>query len=503
MQTVQGALLLLLGVLLAASAAGTVLEPVLLVVGDVTTTAARVLHQSGTGSTFTAQYTLHSGDDDEERAGAIELDAAKPAVLVLDGLAPGTAYRLRIDGGDGVLAEATWRTFSDTKRGKGSVELAVLSCNRYNEDGDLTHWERLAASDRATSRRDGTVHLGDQIYADVLADAARQNTSMTKDDFVALFRAMYVRTWATPTMQRVLRHGPHWMLPDDHDIINNLDADLDTPILHNLLAAGRQTFFEYQLALLKPTDDAEASPAAYFSKRIGDLALYFLDTRMERTFAHEPAHPLLGSAQWHDFQTTIAAWTKDKSIRRVIVFSSVPIFGGTAAAQIVYAMEQERLLTHPDLIGETQLLLDTLAPLAAQDRVVLVGGDIHMYMQSLICLGGTDDTCIRQVATSGMSIGSTVLNSPKIYVFVLLWYYILPVQVGEWVAMHTDGFLGKNFVVLRHTPGSAELEVMPFLDQDMSMLASALQTLFELVPHSLILALTIMSIVSARLIIAP
>jgi len=38
-----------------------------------------------------------------------------------------------------------------------------------------------------------------------------------------LYRSCYRRQWGRPLMQRVLRRGAHWMLPDDHDVVNNLN----------------------------------------------------------------------------------------------------------------------------------------------------------------------------------------------------------------------------------------------------------------------------------------
>jgi hypothetical protein len=43
---------------------------------------------------------------------------------------------------------------------------------------------------------------------------------------VERFRDLYRYSWSRDAMKTILRHGAHWMLPDDHDIINNADEHM-------------------------------------------------------------------------------------------------------------------------------------------------------------------------------------------------------------------------------------------------------------------------------------
>ena len=57
------------------------------------------------------------------------------------------------------------------------------------------------------------------MYADRLAPLAR---TADRDALVTAFRGLYLHTWGARS--RVLRHGGHWMLPDDHEIMDNLNT---------------------------------------------------------------------------------------------------------------------------------------------------------------------------------------------------------------------------------------------------------------------------------------
>jgi hypothetical protein len=49
----------------------------------------------------------------------------------------------------------------------------------------------------------------------------------TRQDIVMRFRWLYRHAWSRAAMSAVLRVGAHWMVPDDHDLVNNADAGLN------------------------------------------------------------------------------------------------------------------------------------------------------------------------------------------------------------------------------------------------------------------------------------
>ncbi|RHY27097.1 hypothetical protein DYB32_007051 [Aphanomyces invadans] len=135
----------------------------------------------------------------------------------------------------------------------------------------------------------GSVHMGDQIYADSIL---RTLQDATYNVIVNAFRAMYRRGFGRPLAQRVLRHGAHYMQMDDHDVINNWSRD--TWIKHNaFVRAGLQVFYEYQYQLLQDWSDLPSCRSAtkeelyrpmhhQVSLGANELQLVFADTRLER-----------------------------------------------------------------------------------------------------------------------------------------------------------------------------------------------------------------------------
>jgi hypothetical protein len=112
-----------------------------------------------------------------------------------------------------------------------------------------------------------------------------------------------------------------------------------------------------------------------------------------------------------------------------------------------------------------------------------------MYMESTICR--PDGVCLSQVSTSGMTAKATVLAEPKIFLFVMLWYYVLPRMAEHWQAYHGAAFLGKNYAVVRFADG--KLTWTPRLDPDLPPGQAAAQLLFDLMPYTAVLSATIVT----------
>ncbi len=126
-------------------------------------------------------------------------------------------------------------------------KILVLSCNRIYEDHDSVMIREQVLRDEHD--RFGVIHLGDQVYADSVMEHllttrllsssltsfendGDNNSEQENDDdddeyMIEMFRHVYRMTWHHDgAMRRVMRQGAHWMIPDDHDIINNLDDSI-------------------------------------------------------------------------------------------------------------------------------------------------------------------------------------------------------------------------------------------------------------------------------------
>lgn len=140
---------------------------VLLVVGTVTETTARVLYQPLLfAPTRPSSYVvLRASGGEPEQRGTLDFALARttPRILALSGLARNTSYVVvffdRFASNE--LGRVAFRTFADA-HGK-DVELAVVSCSRFNEDGDESMWRQFS---REATNRTATLHLGDQVYMD-------------------------------------------------------------------------------------------------------------------------------------------------------------------------------------------------------------------------------------------------------------------------------------------------------------------------------------------------
>ena len=108
-----------------------------------------------------------------------------------------------------------------------------------------------------------------------------------------------------------------------------------------------------------------------------------------------------------------------------------------------------------------------------------------------------------QVAASGITVGSTVGTSVKLFGFAALWYYLFPGTLGPWTAYHEDAAVVRNWVRLRYDPAApSTLTALPQLDPSTDRAVAVPQFLFELIPAVLPILLAIAtSAVAARVLL--
>lgn len=120
-------------------------------------------------------------------------------------------------------------------------------------------------------------HTGDQVYADRV-----WNTSLklSKEEIAERFRNVYRYTYGNPVQQSIYRYGSHIALPDDHDIVNNLDSWMITDPKRKIWveAAKLVTYkkyinsYEYQTQLyMDLNEDLLINDNIYFSKRYKNI----------------------------------------------------------------------------------------------------------------------------------------------------------------------------------------------------------------------------------------
>jgi len=169
---------------------------------------------------------------------------------------------------------------------------------------------------------------------------------------------------------------------------------------------------------------------------------------------------LIGQEQFNWLENELN--TCSMSNRLTVLLSSTPVlFLSQTMSQLVYAVEKERYSTHRDMLPDTIRLLNMLGQFKINNPnrdIKLVGGDIHQFFQSRICNMSAIPVCLDQMATSGITNGSSVLGEMKLLLFYGVNRYLQPsIHAGSWYlqqqvnqpGLPLQQFLGTNYGVLK------------------------------------------------------
>ncbi|KAL4102378.1 hypothetical protein PRIC1_006123 [Phytophthora ramorum] len=529
------------------SITGTIGDSLLLVVGDVTSSSARILYDQVPTSTtklrvrvyntmaHTQEELSHSTADQTLELSLSGLEE-RPRVVGLRDLEPGRRYVVQFEADESTeTATALFHTARE-ENGEATGEVwtdrvVVVSCDRYVDDHDDVLMERLASDVEAhddavgaSSVHFGMAHLGDQIYADAGESSIKvvpfpakemEDPKQKRARFEAVlaqFRAIYRETFGRKAAQRVLRIGAHWMLPDDHEIINNFNHELIQKAFkgpqNSLLSeeererlvalqlhcrAGLQAYYEFQYQLYHefPWDSVDfledslgdiiqAYPV-YFAVELQRLKLLFMDVRFERSFfdAPEDLPKLVGNDQRQFLDGKLQTWSKEGQ-STVVIFASMPLFFQSAfSAAIAHVVEHE---TYPGMAEQRMGLEDIFQIFQGYNQQkrpgefsplvsLLVGGDLHMMTHSRVCgTEGPSSGCLDQLITSGITNGSTSIQDSKLIPYYYLitqltplfeivnsWARYVPVlpsllpRSSPWHIEYDRVFLGRNYGILEYT----------------------------------------------------
>ncbi|KAK1944474.1 hypothetical protein P3T76_004386 [Phytophthora citrophthora] len=512
-------------------------DSLLLVVGDVTSSSARILYDQvpplaskmhirvyKTMATTSDQLAGFTADKTLD----ITLPEAikHPQIIELQDLEPGQRYVVQFELDEPKeTATVRFHTASETKASR-TDRVLVVSCDRYVDDHDDVLMERIAKdveehdeASGASSVHFGMAHIGDQIYADAgeksiaviplplkeMADIKKRRARF--DTVLEQFRDIYRETFGRKAAQRVLRVGAHWMLPDDHEIINNFNFELVQKAFEgpkNLLLgesereklvalqlhcrAGLKAYYEFQYQLYSdfPFENVDfledelgeivRTYPVHFAVELQQLKLLFLDVRFERSIfdasQKENLPKLVGDEQRKFLDMKLQTWsTEDESI--AVVFSSMPLFFQSAfSAAIAHVVEHE---TYPGMTEQRPGLEDLFhtfqeynkrTPKDASPLVrLLVGGDLHMLAHSRVCGNeATDSGCLDHLITSGVTNASTSIQDYKlipyyymitqltpVFEIVYSWVQYIPLlpsllpPSSPWYIEHDRVFLGRNY----------------------------------------------------------
>ncbi len=238
-----------------------------------------------------------------------------------------------------------------------SVSLAVSSCQLL-ETGHFASHRDIAESDV-----DLVVWLGDYIYegggSSTLAGRTHEPPSV--DDLDG-YRARYAQYRSDPHLQAAHAAHPWMVLWDDHEVVNDYDADVDP----QRRLAAYQAWWEHMPTRLPAP--SLAGLAVHRSLQLGNLgSIVGLDVRQ-----YASSNGLLGDDQW--------AWLEDE-LRRdansspwTIVASPVLVSG--LITSLDAAAEPLLPYTFDGAPGERA----RLAELLQATNAIVVSGDLHTGM---------------------------------------------------------------------------------------------------------------------------
>ncbi|GAB9471369.1 hypothetical protein Gpo141_00008585 [Globisporangium polare] len=521
----------------------------LLIVGDVTPTGARIL------------YDHLRGDDDDSSSLALRVrvfvstDAAPgihmtplepvayklqqertierfehkaPRVLQLLDLTPNRLYRVGFQlvsgtnhSGDEELVKFRTQSLPDSQEPRATDDrVLIVSCDRYVDDLDDTLWLQIVDDiETHPASYFGMAHIGDQVYVDaggasipivpvsveMMMSGNEQREQQLRERYTSVvdqFRSIYRRTFGRPVVQRALRSGAHWMIPDDHEVINNFNFErvqrvlvvqpdddddklaswspedrLNQEYLWGLALhcrAGLQVYYEYQFQLqrdfpfehvdflFEPLAEVVERFPVYFAVEVNDLKLFFMDLRFDRSFfassgdGGELHSQLVGEAQMNSLEQSLERWSLDP-MSAAVVLSAVPLFfHSTLSAGVTYVVEKE---TYPGMkaqLSGLQALFEVFVshsqlgnkddPSNSAPMKLLVGGDVHFLAHSQVCGSYGEEEmkkrgCVDQLITSGVTRGSTAISDLKLVPFYFLVTRLTPFinSIMTWTGLRLPG----------------------------------------------------------------
>jgi hypothetical protein len=157
---------------------------------------------------------------------------------------------------------------------------------------------------------DFTLLAGDQVYLDL---PSQQNLPKDKRQLAQTLGKKYQYNWFSaalnqPGLADVLRHGPVFCVPDDHEFWNNFPL-AQAQLNNTYHASDRQNWCELATRLYQRYQMSPAQAEGFFRQDIAPLSMLFLDGRTQRDADGER----MFNAATH---AAIEGWTQDLLARK-------------------------------------------------------------------------------------------------------------------------------------------------------------------------------------------
>lgn len=272
--------------------------------------------------------------------------------------------------------------------------------------------------------------IGDQVYndapfEDTMPTEAEYKRILEDDEFKKqkeneirnAYRRNYINYWSFPSMRKVMASTPSFMIWDDHDIIDGWGSDERhfNEINQFMIEQGVAVYDEFQ-DVFNP-DVYNDSEKYHYHFDYGNMGFFVPDLRLYRNVTKPYSErPLMGEAQWADFET----WLVSKDVLKkdsIFLGLSVPLvdvpnwitdwmsetkdgIGDDMRDRWFYKKNRPEMLRMIDYLFEYQNKTDASA--------YTMGGDIHVSLLSRIInkdhnTRDKNDAYLYEFSSSGIS----------------------------------------------------------------------------------------------------
>lgn len=401
------------------------------IVGTVTESSANVLLEIDSDAMVTC--TAQPVAEGRSVSCTKNLKASLPEVFKLEGLLPNTTYRVafrplaEVQMQELHFRDCTVRTMPPPGQVK-KLRIVALSCDRpmRMQEGQTNPWDAVSEICKAGAC-DVMLHLGDQVYTkecDWMASAKRimdvceqpglAESVRLKAEAQAAERLQmaYRSTWYPKSVATAMSRSSHLMIWSDNDVANDFtilkDKDGNQAYTPSFLRVGMRVYRMYQRQLWDPEcitgqkalGGMEEVEEWHFH-RYGPCGIFLIDMRGNRIRPDgvQKEGSILSAKQKAAIEKAFA----EEGLTCMLVCSEIPFVGDPPDAIKQKAKKFTFLKDHwPYEIEELTWLLDLCFDWKAKTPgrdVIMVGGDIHVSVDSLINDKSTGQS-IRHITTS-------------------------------------------------------------------------------------------------------
>ena len=366
-----------------------------LIIGHVAEKSARIWVR-GTSKHREAHLivTAADGTTPQPKPKPITLEARHffTGVFEVKGLQPDQAYDCEVsfrsldDTPERFVPKYAHGSFRTTADGDvmGPFSFLLLSCNLRSlgivSSPDAAYEKLGALADHSSARF--AVHCGDQIYYDV--------PRWGRDPDIGEYRETYLDAWHDcEPAARFLTQLPHYMILDDHEIIDNFANDYELssdspPYLQ--LAFATKVYREFQHIHNPQTF---GSGPLYYSYDVGTASFFVVDTRTER-YRESPGNQMISDEQFG----RLATWIRRNKDRQLFIVTSVPF--------ATNVRNSDDKWSSPAYRWQREKILAQIWKHRAE-RVCFLTGDMHNSYHATLTLtstGGDPDIVVHELMSS-------------------------------------------------------------------------------------------------------